>query len=133
MPLSKTFTFISQPAGLPARCRTGWGECCQCHSLKLSLLFHSLLGYLRYAELVGENVVIVTQCHSLKLSLLFHSLLGYLRDAELVEEDVVVIATHCHFDHSGGLHHFPQVVHHHNCHHRGWMPRAKLRPLVEIK
>jgi len=43
-----------------------------------------------------------------------HNLLGYLRDAELVGEDVVVIATHCHFDHSGGLHHFPQVWVHGN-------------------
>jgi len=43
-----------------------------------------------------------------------HNLLGYLRDAELVGEDVVVIATHCHFDHSGGLHHFPQVWVHRN-------------------
>jgi len=43
-----------------------------------------------------------------------HNLLAYLRDAKLVGEIVVVIATHCHFDHSGGLHHFPQVWVHGN-------------------
>ena len=39
-----------------------------------------------------------------------NSLLDYLQDVELVGDDVVAIATHCHFDHSGGLHNFPEVI-----------------------
>jgi len=38
-----------------------------------------------------------------------HNLLDYLQDVELVGGDVVAIATHCHFDHSGGLHNFSEV------------------------
>ena len=38
-----------------------------------------------------------------------NSLLDYLQDVELVGGDVVAIATHCHFDHSGGLHNFSEV------------------------
>ena len=39
-----------------------------------------------------------------------NSLLDYLQDVELVGGDVVAIATHCHFDHSGGLHNFSEVI-----------------------
>ena len=39
-----------------------------------------------------------------------NSLLDYLQELELVGDDVVAIATHCHFDHSGGLHNFPEVI-----------------------
>ena len=39
-----------------------------------------------------------------------NSLLDYLQELQLVGDDVVAIATHCHFDHSGGLHNFPEVI-----------------------
>ena len=39
-----------------------------------------------------------------------NSLLDYLQELELVGDDVVAIATHCHFDHSGGLHNFSEVI-----------------------
>ena len=62
-----------------------------------------------------------------------NSLLDYLQDVELVGDDVVAIATHCHFDHSGGLHNFSEVIYRDlSCIFIGYLVRPSSTSVVQV-